>query len=39
MVASRVEVSVPYPRHYGDDRLFAIEKHALQEFLKMDGGS
>jgi NitT/TauT family transport system ATP-binding protein len=38
-VSSRVEVNVPYPRSYGDDRLFAIEKHALREFLKMDGMS
>ena len=38
-VASRVEVGVPYPRQYGDDRLFEIEKHALREFLKMDGVS
>ena len=38
-VSCRVEVDVPYPRQYGDDRLFAIEKHALREFLKMDGVS
>jgi len=37
-ISSRVEVNVPYPRHYGDDRLFAIEKLALREFLKMDEG-
>jgi ABC-type nitrate/sulfonate/bicarbonate transport system ATPase subunit len=38
-LSSRVEVPVPYPRQYGDDRLFEIEKHALREFLKMDGTS
>ncbi len=38
-VSCRVEVPVPYPRQYGDDRLFEIEKHALREFLKMDGVS
>lgn len=38
-VFRRVEVNVPYPRRYGDDRLFEIEKLALREFLKMDGAS
>ena len=38
-VFQRVEVNVPYPRRYGDDRLFEIEKLALREFLKMDGSS
>ena len=38
-ISSRVEVAVPYPRRYGDDPLFEIEKCALREFLKMDGAS
>ena len=36
-ISSRIEVNVPYPREYGDDRLFEIEKLTLREFLKMDG--
>ena len=35
-VHSRIVVDVAHPRNYGDDRLFEIEKHAMQEFLKMD---
>ena len=38
-ISSRIEVGVPYPRTYGDDLLFEMEKHTLREFLKMDGNS
>ncbi len=38
-ISSRIEVGIPYPRNYGDDSLFEIEKRTLREFLKMDGNS
>ena len=38
-ISSRIEVGVPYPRTYGDDLLFEMEKRTLREFLKMDGNS
>ncbi len=38
-ISSRIEVGIPYPRNYGDDSLFEMEKLTLREFLKMDGNS
>ena len=38
-ISSRIEVGVPYPRTYGDDLLFEMEKITLREFLKMDEDS
>jgi len=37
-IFKRVTIDLPYPREYGDLRLFEIEKNLMKDFLGLDGG-
>src|SRR5262245_29549308 len=37
-IFKRVSVNLPYPREYGDLKLFELEKNLMKDFLGLDGG-